>query len=270
MIDLRHKIIFSGRQIFTSSQHTVILNLVNDALGVFQAHTHGNALGFDCDIAVVEHLIDVTGRVTCSQNNRAIKELASCSFHACHTTVLDNESSHPGLEVYLTSALQNGFPHRLDDTRQLVTADMGMGIDEDILSRPMLNKDAEHTIYRAAFLAAGVEFAIAIGTSPTLAKAVITLRVHHTFTLDARGINTAFHYLLAALQHNGFDSQFNEPQSSEQSARSHAHDNRLTLAIHRLVLDGRHQIVVGHWFVDIYPHLEIDHHIALTRIDGSF
>ena len=73
----------------------------------------------------------------------------------------------------LAATAQDGVAHRLDDMRQLVAAYVGMGINQNFFAGAMLHKNAENTLHRAAFLAAGVEFAITVGSRPTLAEAVV-------------------------------------------------------------------------------------------------
>ena len=60
-----------------------------------------------------------------------------------------------------------------------------MGVDQDILACTMLDKDTQHTVHRTAFLAACIELAIAVGSCPTLAVAIVALGVDNAFALDA-------------------------------------------------------------------------------------
>ena len=185
MIDLGDEIVFGSRQVFTTAQHAVILDLVDDALGVFKSHTHGNALGLEGDAAVMQHLVNVACRMARGQDNRTAECLASRCFNARHLATVDNEVGDAGLEMDLATAAQDGLAHGLDDARQFVAADVGMGIDEDILSRPMLDKNSQNAVHRAALLAAGVEFTVTIGPCPTLTIAIVALGIDDALSLDA-------------------------------------------------------------------------------------
>lgn len=68
---------------------------------------------------------------------------------------------------------KDALAHRLDDGRQFVAADMGVGFVEHTIGGTKVVEDFHHALHIAAFLAAGEEFAIREGTCPTLTKAVV-------------------------------------------------------------------------------------------------
>ena len=86
--------------------------------------------------------------------------------------------------MYLSATPQDGLTHRLNYRRQFVTANVGMGINQDVLSSAMLDKNPKNTLHRTALLATGVEFTIAISSCPTLAKTIVALGVDYAFTLN--------------------------------------------------------------------------------------
>ena len=208
--------------------------------------------------------------LACGKNHWAVKLLASDALNAHHLMALvDFQPIDAGHEMHLATTVKDGVAHVLNDARQLVAAYVGMSVDEDVLARAMLVKDAQDAVYRATLLAAGVEFAIAIGTCPTLAKAVVAVGVHLSLAGDCRHIESAVFHVLATLKHNGLHTQFDEPQRGKESSRPCSHHNGLTVAFDTLILDGWHEIVVLHGLVDIGTHLEVDHHPLLARVDRA-
>lgn len=55
-------------------------------------------------------------------------------------------------------------------TRQFVGSYMGMGISQNVGIGSMLAEDIQYLVHTAAFLAAGIQLSIAVGTCSTLPK----------------------------------------------------------------------------------------------------
>ena len=132
----------------------------------------------------------------------------------------------------------------------------------------MLTKHIQDLIRIATLFAARIEFAIRIGTSPTLAKTVIALRIYLLRLGDVRKIFLTVVYILAPFQHDGPQTQFYQSQRSEKSARTCSHHNNLwlTLYVRIVCLDI---FIIMRQFVHIYPHLQVDEYLPLSGVDTA-
>jgi len=108
----------------------MILNLVYQLRGMFESDTYRNTLGLDFNLGIRQIPIDIAGRVSCSQNHRTTKLFIECQT-ANYSIAIQNKTGHFRLEMYLTTATENGVTHSLNDTRQLIGADMWMGIGKE-------------------------------------------------------------------------------------------------------------------------------------------
>ena len=132
----------------------------------------------------------------------------------------------------------------------------------------MLNKDLQDAVGIAAFLASRIEFSIAIGSCPTLAKAIIALRVNALFWSDACNVFLPLTNILATLYHYRFQSKFNETQSRKQSARTSAHNNDRRPFAHIFIDVGLK--VLQRWFLaHISPYSQIDENGSLASINTT-
>ena len=75
--------------------------------------------------------------------------------------------------MYLTSASLDLLPDILDHTGELIRSDMRMGIRQDRGTGPKLAKDIQYLIYRASFLATGIQLSIRISAGTALTETII-------------------------------------------------------------------------------------------------
>ena len=240
---------------------------------MLQTDTHRNALRLNLDLGRSKIAIHITGTMSGSQNHRSTvvflrTRLQVDSLHTYHLVALQDEAGHLGLEMHLTATLENGIAHILDDTRQLIGTDMRMGISQDIRIGSMLTEHIQYLIHTTTLLAAGIEFAVAIGTCATLTKTVVALAIHLLGLGDIAEVFLALTHILATLQHHRSVTQFDEFEGSKETARSLSHhdDTRLTAHVGIFRMDI---LVVLRKLIDIGTHLEIDKDGALAGIDAS-
>ena len=122
---------------------------------------------------------------------------------ADHAVTFQQQTGHLRLKMYLATTSDNGVAHVLDDARQLVGADMRMGIRQDVRRGAMLTEHMENLLDVATLLAAGIELAIAIGTGTSLSKTVVALTIHLLGLGDECQVLLALMDILATLQHDG-------------------------------------------------------------------
>ena len=134
---------------------------------MLQAHTYGNALGFDCNMLFPQIVIDITSRMTSGKNDRTCKDLLLKSFslsllchHARHPVARCQQARHARLKMYLAATTQNGVSHVLYDTRKLVGSDMRMSITQNCGGRSMLTEHIQNLLHTATLLRSSIELTI--------------------------------------------------------------------------------------------------------------
>ena len=170
--------------------------------------------------------------------------------------------------MYLTTTVQDGVTHILDDSRQLVRTDMWMGISQDVGRRTMLAEDIQYLLDGATFLGARVEFTVRVGSCPTLAKAVVALGIHLLRLGYLCQVTLAFAYVLATFQHHRTQPQLDESEGSKQATRSGPHHNDLR-SVGDIGIVRMDVLVVLRHLVDVRPDLQVDKDGALSGIDAA-
>ncbi|CDB09426.1 putative uncharacterized protein [Bacteroides sp. CAG:633] len=131
----------------------------------------------------------------------------------------------------------------------------------------MLAEDVKYLVHIAALLATGVQLAVGVGSCATFAEAVVRLRVYRLRAAYLGKVFFAFAYVLAALYHNGAQSQFDEAQGGEESAGAGTYDDDLGATFYIVVYGVLVFVVFGH-FVDVGTYGEVDKHCPLAGIDA--
>ncbi len=137
---------------------------------MLQSHTHSQTFCLYLHLIVMEPTVDVACRVACGQDDRTMELLAVVGGDARHRPAADDEAVHAGLEVYLATVLQDSIAHVLYHGRQLVRADVWMGIHQNVRVGSVLAEHVQYLLHVAALLAPGVELAVGVGSRAALAE----------------------------------------------------------------------------------------------------
>ena len=129
-----------------------------------------------------------------------------------------------------------------------------MGISKDGGGGSVLAENVEDFVRITTFLRTRIEFAVRIGTCPTLAKTVVTLRIHLLRLRDVGQVLLAFMNILSSLKNNGSQPQFDESQGCKQPSWACPHDNHLRTSFDIRILRPLIFIVVR-LLIDIYAYL---------------
>ena len=143
-----------------------------------------------------------------------------------------------------------------------------MGIGKDGRRSTVLTKHIQDLVRIATFLRACIEFAVRIGTSPTLTETIVTLRIHLLRLGDVRQVLLTIMHVLAPFQHDGSQAEFYQPEGSKQSARTGSNHNHLWPSFHVRILRP-HILIVVRLLVHIHPYLQIHEYLPLARIDAA-
>ncbi len=143
-----------------------------------------------------------------------------------------------------------------------------MGLVEDFGRGAVENQRLQRLVVVAALLAAGEELAVGKSAGAALAESVVGIGVDASVAVDLRNVDLAGRNVAAALQQHGAQAQLDQPQSSEQSGRSGAHDNHGRTARDRGIVEpdrGRFGLAV---------HVDFERKVDLGRtpscVDRAF
>src|SRR5690606_15001491 len=128
-------------------------------------------------------------------------------------------------KVYDTTRFQDALPDGSNDARQPGSADVRMGIIQDVLRCAVRHKDIEYAPDVAPLVRPRIQLAIRIGASPSFTKAIIRVWVYNVMPVDRRQIATPLPHILAPFDNHRSESQLDQPQGSKQSCRTTPHDD---------------------------------------------
>ena len=116
-------------------------------------------------------------------------------------------------------------PHRVDDGRQPVRADVGVGSSQYGGIRPEVIENTEYLGKVAPLVAPGVKLAVREAASPTLAKAVIGVAVNQPFPAYAGDVNFPLRDLRPPLDDDTTDAFLEQLERTEEPRRSRTDDD---------------------------------------------
>ncbi|EMR01670.1 hypothetical protein ADICEAN_03189 [Cesiribacter andamanensis AMV16] len=219
----------------------------------------------------MQQVKNIAGAVAGGQNyTQPLNGVAGSGAYPYGLASFQQDIIYPGIEEHLAPMPQHRFPQGLHHAGQLVGANVGVGIYQNIGGGAMGHKDLQHAAHIAPLFAAGVELAIRIGARTPLAKAVVALGVYHLLFVDGGQVPAPFPHIPAPLQHNGFEAQLNEANSGKQTGRPGAYHQHWGCLLHigqriQLPLQQRGGCSRGeHLHLQVYPDL-----LPATGIDGA-
>ena len=133
----------------------------------------------------------------------------------------------------------------------------------------MLTEHIQNFLYVSALFAACVQLTVTIGTSATLAKAVVALAIHLLRATDVCQILLAVVYVLTALQYYRTQSQLYQAQGGKQSTRTRSYHYYLWFALYVGVFCVL-VFIVRRQLVHIRAHLQVHVYLSLSRVNAAF
>lgn len=147
----------------------------------------------------------------------------------------DFEAGQAGMEMHARARTLESFTQGGNDSGEFVRADVRMGLDEDVRVRAEVHEVAEGGPQVTAFVAARVQFAVAVGPRAAFAEAVVRIGVDLVFARDADQIPPALPHRGTAIHQDGSDAVPHKGQRSEEAGGAHAHHENFRCAVR----DGR-------------------------------
>jgi hypothetical protein len=197
---------------------------------MLQTYAHGQSFGFNLNLFVREHAVDIARRMSGGKDYGTVPFLLFAggqmgTFNPLYLVVLYDKTVHTCLEMYFSSTSQNGIAHVLYDTGQAVCTDVWMGIHQYGIAGSVLHKDMKNLFAVAALLASGEKFSVAVGSCASFAKGIVAFGVNLLGGTDTRQILFAGPDVLSALHNNGAYAKLNQSEGGKQSAGACSHDN---------------------------------------------
>ena len=204
----------------------MILNPVNQSLGMFHPNPDRKWLGLDEDIFPVKQLEDITGGMTGCQNH-GIRRYFSCSFHpnTIYPAAFHHQIRDPGFKMDFSAMRQDGFPNGFYHARKSIGSDMRMGIDQNIFRSPMRNQQRQNVADVPPLMGAGVELAVRIGPCAALSKTIIGMRVYNASGVKLLNVLTAGGNVFSPFQNDRANALLQKRQGGKISRRASPDDH---------------------------------------------
>ena len=170
--------------------------------------------------------------------------------------------------MHLPPCGHNRLPHALDDLGQLIRPDVRVGIDQNRRICTELDQPFQRPSDVPAFVAARVQFAIAVSARTSFAEAVIRIRINAVLARDAHEVTSALTHRLSAFDDDGTEPVLNQGQCRVQPCWACPHN------VHGACVFGQGGKVCNRGFVgrqhlilqrDLHP--PHGKHGALARIE---
>ena len=134
-VNLCDETVLGSRQILSPTVLIVILYAVYKCRRMLQTHPYGYALRLHLYACPVEIAVDIARGVTRGKNHRTSEsELSACSQVYClnpvHCVTAYEKTGHLCAEVHFSATSEYGVAHVLYHARQLVGANVRMGVRE--------------------------------------------------------------------------------------------------------------------------------------------
>lgn len=118
-----------GRRQKFASRLAMVLDPVDQPLGMLHAHAHGKGLGFQGNLLGQQHFINIPGTVPGGQDHGAPMDAPPIlEYHTGDATLIDRQPHDLLPKTNFAAMGLDGGPHGRDNGRQAVGADVGLCI----------------------------------------------------------------------------------------------------------------------------------------------
>ena len=245
----------------------MVLYLVYQLRWMFQSYANGNTLSLDFNLCLSQIAVDISGRMTCSQYNRAA--ILLIGYTAYDRITLQYQLRHFCLKVHFSATIDDGITHSLDYLGQTICSNMWMSVSQNSGRCAMLAEHIQNLFDISTLFRASIKFSVRVSTSTTFTKTVVALAVYLLGTTDVGQIFLTIVHIFTSFQHYGTISKLYQTKSSKQSARTSAYNYHLRFAFYIRVL--RMLIyIIGRHFIHVCAYLKINKYLSLSCINTAF
>ena len=162
--NLLHHRIGCRREVFTAV-NTVILNLINQLLGMFDANSQSKSLCFQSDAVLSQKIVNVPRRMTSGQHyGNTFHFIPILEHNTFSPAIFDNQIRNSGVKMILAPGLLNCIPYGSNDLWQHVCTNMRMCFYQDFILSTVEIKYFQNFSDISPFFGPGVKFTV--GKSP--------------------------------------------------------------------------------------------------------
>lgn len=205
-------------------------------------HPQRKWLAFHGQPCIHHPLEHVPSAVACRQNHAMRQNFTRAGADPCDSPCFGlNQAVHPGAEPNLPSAFPDPVAHRLDDARQFVRANVGVGVNENVLVRSVLHKPSEGLEPSPSFFGPGVQLPVGVSARSSFAKAVIGFRVYMALTNERDKVPPSFANGFSSLQNDGLDAKFDQSQRAKQPCWARSNHDHFGSLVNRPPLTNQHR-----------------------------
>ena len=226
------------------------LSLINGLLRMLNANTHRKGLLFHSEALVATQLEHVTRRMTACQHQFSSSNFfARARFHVfqLHGSKLAFRKAPPRkarAEAHFTATLDHFVAHGAHDTRQVIAAQVRMGVDQDAFGRASVNEPMQHMLCER-ILDIGSELSVRKRARSTFAELNVGMRVQGARCVEGRNVFGAPLHIEAALHHQGAKPAAGQIQRGKKPSRTqtHYHNPAALIAIGMGAVGARKRLV---------------------------
>ena len=208
------------RRKILAAPFAVVLDGVDERLGVLDAHAHGEGLRLEPHAAARQQLVDVARRVSRGEDDSRRLDAFVAAAHPCEASAAQFEVGHPPLEEELPPGVENRLPDGPHDVGQAVGTDVGVRLVENRGVGAVEDQRLERLAVIAALLAAREELAVGEGPRAALAEGVVRIGVDRPVAVDLRDVALAGRDVAPALENHRTQPQLDEAQRGEEPMTS--------------------------------------------------
>ena len=260
---LGHEGICGGRKIFPPALLTVVLDLINEVLGMLQPHADCHIPGLNVITAIQQEVVDIVGTVPGGKDDGAA-EITGGGGDTRYLITFPDESRNPCGKPYFPAMGDYRLSYVLDYPGKLFSSDVRMGFIEDRGIGTMLTEEREHPEDITPLVRAGVELSVGEGSCTAFTERIVRFRVEYPFPAESRGVPLSGVNIHSPFQDDGSPPLLQEGQGGKESGRACTDHDTVPAAGRgeECFFEGFIYFIPGH-----YPDSRIDLHILSSRVN---
>ena len=201
---------------------SAVLGAVHRFLFMLDARADGEGLLLHGHARRIEHLEGIPGAVADGQHQLLRRLDCAADLRADELSALEAQARELRLEAHLAAQPQDLQPQVLHHRAQVIRADVGLGLIQNLLRRAHAHEGLQH-LPAAGILDAGVELAVRERARAALAELHVAGRIEGSARPEALHVLRAGIHVPAPLDHQRLEPRLGQMQRREQPRRAHAH-----------------------------------------------
>ena len=207
-----------------------VLRTVDERLRMLDARAHREGLALEREPPIAGELEDVARRVPARDDDaRGLDRFASAragvlQHDRANRTARQLDIGQAGEETYLTTCGDDALADAFHDGGQLVGADMGLRLPENLVRRPRLDERLEHVADMRAFRARG-QLAVGKRAGAAFPELHVRRRIERAAYVEGLDGRRTLVNRGTALDHKRAQTRFRQVQRAEQPRRARACDD---------------------------------------------